>query len=97
MAKVTINGIEFEGTPIELMELVSLSKVSEKSKEVPNKPEPRKYKVGDVVRITRYQCGPEVGEELEVKDVYGTTVTFEGHYVADFDAIELVTPTEARF
>jgi hypothetical protein len=62
------------------------------------------YKAGDIVEITRSQCGDKVGT---VTEVIGTTSDTQlrvksltgggGSYLADTDVIKLVTPVEQRF
>ena len=57
---------------------------------------PNEFKVGDIVRITQYQCGAEKGKFVEVNEVLPEGSISYG-YVADTHAIELIVPVETRF
>lgn len=58
---------------------------------------PNEFKKGDIVRITRYQNGPKVGTLVEIAVAHTNSANLIGGYAANFDAIELITPVEARF
>lgn len=64
---------------------------------------PNEYKVGDIARITDYQCGHYEGTLVEVKGFGTTNLQVNGIYAgklrdfyADDHCIELVVPAEAR-
>jgi hypothetical protein len=63
---------------------------------------PGEFKVGDIVKITKYQFGHAEGSIVEVTEAYGSFVKVSGihrgtlcTFDADIDCIELVAPVES--
>jgi len=55
------------------------------------------YKVGDLVRITRFQSGAKEGAIVTVKSMSQNAVWYDGGWGANLDAIELIAPVESLF
>jgi transcription antitermination factor NusG len=63
---------------------------------------PGEFKVGDIVKITKYQFGHAEGSIVEVTEAYGSFVKVSGihrgtlyTFDADIDCVELIAPVES--
>jgi hypothetical protein len=104
MAKVTIEGITYEGTPEELKEIFETmggvkfpdnhTEIEEKWAKIGRKP--NDYKAGDIVRLTQHSGAHEEGTLVEVSD-YGMYFAEGESWGGEFDWYELIAPVESRF